>query len=55
MGFNGQWVSMVMMEFGLHVTSKCIFHWLQYSLLKDVVDWHVNIIFTPPCALGYVE
>jgi hypothetical protein len=46
---------MVMMEFGLHVTSKCIFHWLQYSLLKDVVDLHVNIIFTPPCALGYVE
>ena len=50
-----EWVSMAMMELGLHVTSKCIFHWLQYSLLKDVVDWHVNIIFTPPCALGYVE
>jgi len=55
MDFNGQWVSMVMVELGFHMTSKCIFHWLQYSLLKDVVDRLVNVIFTPPCALGYVE
>jgi hypothetical protein len=55
MGVSGQWVSMVMMELGLHMTSQCIFQWFQYSLLKDVVDWHVIIIFTPPCALGYME
>jgi hypothetical protein len=46
---------MFMMELGLHVTSQCVFQLLKYSLLKDVVDWCVSIMFTPPYALGYEE
>jgi hypothetical protein len=46
---------MVMMELGLHVTSQFMFQWLKYSLLKDVVDWHVGIMFTTPYAFRHEE
>jgi hypothetical protein len=46
---------MVMMELGFACDITMHISLVTIQPVEDVADWHVNIIFTPPCALGYVE